>query len=37
MIKLKSILPDLIKELITQTLSSIMLAERDVFVKEHGG
>ena len=37
MTELKSILPDLIKEVVTQTLSAIMLAERDVFVKEHGG
>jgi len=37
MTELKSILPDLIKEVVTQTLSAIMLAEREVFVKEHGG
>ncbi len=35
--ELQKILLDLIKEVLKQTLESIMLAERDVFIKEHGG
>ena len=35
--ELREILPDLIKEVVKQTLESIMVAERDVFIKEHGG
>ena len=34
---LQKILPDLIKEVVKQTLESIMMAEREVFIKEHGG
>jgi len=35
--ELQRILPDLIKEVVKQTLESIMVAEREVFIKEHGG
>ena len=35
--KLQKILPDIIKEVVKQTLESIMIAEREVFIKEHGG
>ena len=35
--ELQKILPDLVKEVVKQTLESIMLAERKVFIKEHGG
>ena len=35
--KIKKFLPDLIKEVVKQTLESIMIAEREVFIKEHGG
>ncbi len=34
---LQKILLDLIKEVVKQTLESIMVAERNVFIKEHGG
>ena len=34
---LQKILPDLIKELVKQTLESIMVAKSDVFIKEHEG
>jgi len=33
----EKILPDIIKEVVKQTLESIMIAEREVFIKEHGG
>ncbi|ADY73245.1 transposase mutator type [Desulfurobacterium thermolithotrophum DSM 11699] len=35
--KLQKILPDIIKEVVKQTLESIMVAEREVFLKENGG
>ena len=35
--ELQQILPDLVKEVIKQTLESIMIAEREVFLKENGG
>ena len=35
--KLEKILPDIIKEVVKQTLESIMIAEREVFIKKHGG
>jgi len=35
--ELQKILPDLIKEVVKQTLESIMVAEREVFIKEYGG
>jgi len=35
--ELQRILPDLIKEVVKQTLESIMVAEREVFIKEYGG
>lgn len=35
--ELQKILPDLVKEVVKQTLESIMTAEREVFLKEHGG
>ena len=35
--ELQNILPDIIKEVVKQTLESIMVAEREVFLKEHGG
>jgi len=35
--KLQEILPDLIREVVKQTIESIMVAEREVFLKEHGG
>ncbi len=34
---LQKILSDLIKEVVKQTLESIMTAEMEVFIKEHGG
>jgi len=36
-VDLQKILLDLIKEVVKQTLESIMVAERNVFIKEHGG
>ena len=35
--ELRKILPDLVKEVVKQTLESIMIAEREVYLKEHGG
>ena len=35
--KLQKILPDIIKEVVKQTLESIIVAEREVFLKENGG
>ncbi len=35
--ELQKILPDIIKEVVKQTLESIMTAEREVFLKEHAG
>jgi putative transposase len=35
--ELSVILPNLVREVVKQTLESIMVAERDVFVKEHEG
>ncbi|WP_022847424.1 MULTISPECIES: hypothetical protein [unclassified Desulfurobacterium] len=35
--KLQKILPDIIKEVVKQTLEFIMTVERKVFLKEHGG
>jgi putative transposase len=35
--RLQKILPDIIKEVVKQTLESIMVAEREVFIREHGG
>ena len=35
--ELQKILPDLIKEVVKQTLESIMVVEREVFIKEYGG
>ena len=35
--ELRKILPDLVKEVVKQTLESIMTAEREVFLKENGG
>jgi len=35
--ELQKILPDFIKEVVKQTLESIMVAEREVFLKENGG
>ena len=35
--RLQKILPDIIKEVVKQTLESIMVAKREVFIKEHGG
>jgi hypothetical protein len=35
--ELQNILPNLVKEVVKQTLESIMTAEREVFLKEHGG
>ena len=35
--ELQRILPDFIKEVVKQTLESIMMAEREVFIKEYGG
>ncbi|MDQ7032878.1 MAG: hypothetical protein Q9M37_09235 [Desulfonauticus sp.] len=32
-----SSLPDLIKDVVKQTLESIMVAERETFIKENGG
>ncbi len=37
MTKLQKILPDLIKEVVKQILSVIMLAGREVIVKDHRG
>ncbi len=34
---LQKILPDLIREVVKQTLESVMVAEREVFLREHGG
>ena len=35
--ELQGILPDIIKEVVKQTMESIMMAEREVFLREHGG
>ena len=35
--ELQQILPDIIREAVKQTLESIMIAEREVYLKEHGG
>ncbi len=35
--ELQQILPDIIREVVKQTLESIMIAEREVYLKEHGG
>ena len=35
--ELQKILPDSIREVVKQTLESIMIAEREVYLKEHGG
>ena len=35
--ELQEILPDIIKEVVKQTLGTIMIAEREVHLKEHGG
>ena len=35
--ELQRILPDIIKEVVKQTLRSVMTAEREVFLKKHGG
>jgi len=35
--KLQGILPDLTREVVKQTIEPIMVAEREVFLKEHGG
>ena len=35
--QLQRILPDIIREVVERTLESIMTAEREVFLREHGG
>ena len=35
--ELQKILPDIIREVVKQTLETIMTAEREVFIKQHGG
>jgi putative transposase len=35
--ELQKILSDLIKEVVKQTLESIMIAEREVFLRQNGG